>query len=180
MKLGRKLKRETFMGFSRDGDLLVDENATKIEEQLIVDAHGLAFPSRDITPSYLHLEPERPPVLRSGVYLETGAAVDPSADAWFVLQQAPAIWKAAATGFQRRQQLGLMASRKLQWAGLIIGCIWLLGCLLFVGAGMKTETTEGQTEGQHVVVTTETATPGTGPATTSETGPAPAPTGPVQ
>ena len=176
MRLGRKLKRETFMGFSRDGDLLVDENATKIEEQLIVDAHGLAFPSRDITPSYIHLEPGRPPVLRSGVYLETGASVDPSTDAWFVMQQAPAIWKAAATGFQRRQQLGLMASRKLQWAGMIIGCIWLLGCLLFVGAGMKSEPADGQNE----AVTTQTPTPATGPAITPATGPATTPASPVQ
>ena len=131
--------RRHLMGMSRSGVLIEDRNAFEVDEELISDAHKMAFDDDRQVPFYRLRQEGVPPSLEGTVHVYTGGTRKVTRDGWWLLTKAPAIYEAAATSITERKGLGLLSSRRIGVFTLAAGLVVFLVCMVLVGFGMRLE-----------------------------------------
>ena len=134
-----RVTRRRFIGMSRSGVLLQDNNAVEVDEELLVDRHSMAFDDDREVPFYEIRRPGMPPMLKGMFHVNTGGSLPIRKDTWWLMQRAQAIYLKAARSFDERKDQAVIAVKQAGMAILAGGILIFLVCLIIVGYGMKTD-----------------------------------------
>ena len=163
-----KGRRERLLLFNREGDKLRDNNASKINNEVISDKLGHAYDAPLPTPSYKQLEWGRPPVRHTSAIVITAEPEHPDRDTQLVVNRSQSIWSSYAEGLQREQGNPQKRAFTLIWVWLGICAAIFLLCVWLAAPGYRSSTVQESDNGYNTQATTPTPTQTTDPAAGGE------------
>ena len=165
-----KGRRERLLLFNREGDKLRDNNASKINNEVISDKLGHAYDAPLPTPSYKQLEWGRPPVRHTSAIVITAEPEHLDRDTQLVVNRSQSIWASYAEGLQREQGNPQRRAYALIWGWLSICAVIFLLCVWLAAPGYRSSITQESDNGTSAPAATPAPTRNAAPTSTAAGG----------